>query len=292
VIDLLAFRYFVVVADAGSVTGAAARLAITQPALSRRMRQLERNLGVVLFERTPQGHRLTSAGLRVLPVARELVDGARHAREQIDAIVSSRSLSFTVACPEATIRNVVAPFVAATGTRIERVIITLAAEVYERMRDPEIDLVVNTLPPPIDVASILLGRAGLTAQFLPGHRFSGNSVVDIADLVGERIVVLAQGSGLRASVEAALYSIRDRITVAAEPATSDMVQAIASTGAGVCLELVAPQFGLESRPLVDQGVPVTVSVYAAWNRTHFASAELLHIAEGLEAWVGNRLGGR
>jgi DNA-binding transcriptional LysR family regulator len=69
-----------VVADAGSLTRAAERLHLTQPAISRQMRALERDLGVALLARTPQGVALTPAGRAVIAHARQAVAAVRACR--------------------------------------------------------------------------------------------------------------------------------------------------------------------------------------------------------------------
>ena len=75
---LRTLRYFVAVADAGSLTAAAAAIPLAQPALTRQMRELESELGVQLLQRLPRGVRLTKAGITVYESAqRMLAEAAR-----------------------------------------------------------------------------------------------------------------------------------------------------------------------------------------------------------------------
>ena len=76
--NLRALRYFVAIADAGSLTAASAALSIAQPALTRQLRELESDLGVQLLLRMPRGVRLTQAGVTLYESAqRMLAEGAR-----------------------------------------------------------------------------------------------------------------------------------------------------------------------------------------------------------------------
>jgi DNA-binding transcriptional LysR family regulator len=65
-------QLFHAAATAGSMNGAARRLEISQPQLSRRLRQMEERIGARLFERTPQGLRLTGAGETLMPLAEQM----------------------------------------------------------------------------------------------------------------------------------------------------------------------------------------------------------------------------
>ncbi|MFB6988885.1 LysR family transcriptional regulator [Streptomyces sp. NPDC056230] len=71
--DLDTVRTFVAAADAGQFQEAAAELAVTQQAVSKRIAALERDLGVRLFTRTPRGAELTIDGQAFLPHAQELL---------------------------------------------------------------------------------------------------------------------------------------------------------------------------------------------------------------------------
>ena len=84
-LDLRLVRYFVVVAEQRHFGRAATALRVAQPSLSRQIRRLERELGVRLLDRTPQGTRLTDAGEVFLPRAKALLRSAVQARAQARA---------------------------------------------------------------------------------------------------------------------------------------------------------------------------------------------------------------
>jgi DNA-binding transcriptional LysR family regulator len=88
VMEMIEVEAFVTIAEYGTFTRAAAALHCSQPAVSRRMELLERELGAPLFERVHSGVRLTEAGAAFLPHAQRVLaavrDGAAAVRETID----------------------------------------------------------------------------------------------------------------------------------------------------------------------------------------------------------------
>src|SRR5580658_183061 len=77
-IELRHLRYFVALADAGSFTGAAERIFITQPTLSQQIRRLEEIVGTQLLQRHRQGLRLTKAGAVLLDASRTVLSLVDH----------------------------------------------------------------------------------------------------------------------------------------------------------------------------------------------------------------------
>lgn len=81
--DLSELRIFVAVVDAGSVSRAAAALHRVQSNVTTRLRQLERGLGVELFERRGKRLLISEAGRALLPLAREMIALAQQAQEAV-----------------------------------------------------------------------------------------------------------------------------------------------------------------------------------------------------------------
>jgi len=101
--ELYQLRSFAAVAELAHLTRAAERLHISQPAVSAQIKALEDELGVILFERTPQGMLLTAAGRKLLPEAEKVVAAAQALKSRARAIkgeVSGRVRVGTVSDPD------------------------------------------------------------------------------------------------------------------------------------------------------------------------------------------------
>lgn len=83
--DLRSVRYFIQIADCGSITRAAGNLGVAQPALSRQLRAMEEELGMPLLVRLPRGVRLTAAGRQYLDHCRRALRELERGREELRA---------------------------------------------------------------------------------------------------------------------------------------------------------------------------------------------------------------
>src|SRR6058998_1770258 len=86
--ELRHFRYFIAVAQEENVSRAALKLHVSQPALSRQIRDLEEELGFLLLERSAKSVRLTDAGRAFLVEARAVLQRAEEAVESARAIAT------------------------------------------------------------------------------------------------------------------------------------------------------------------------------------------------------------
>lgn len=88
IMELTEIAGFAAVVAEGSFTRAAASLHVSQPAISRRIELLERELGEQLFDRVPAGARLTDAGRAFLPHARRILAEVRDGTDAVQEVMS------------------------------------------------------------------------------------------------------------------------------------------------------------------------------------------------------------
>ena len=86
--ELRHLRYFIALAHELNFTQAAERSHIEQPPLSRAIKELEEELGVLLFERNRRGTKLTAAGTAFLQDTRRLFSILEQARENVRAVAA------------------------------------------------------------------------------------------------------------------------------------------------------------------------------------------------------------
>lgn len=236
-------RYFVTVAEELHFTRAAERLYVSQPALSKQIRALERQLGAELFRRDRRGVALTEAGAALLPYAERVLavwaEGASALAEVSAAgrstLVVGMSTSpgrggllpairsrFTAAHPEATVRLRQVSWDDPTAG----------------LADGDTDVAFVWLPLPD------AGRYGWTVVAeeprlvaLPdSHPLTARAEVDFADLVDEPFLALPAGAGPLRDYWLALDERGGQLPrIGAEIASTEETYEALVAGLGICL---------------------------------------------------------
>jgi DNA-binding transcriptional LysR family regulator len=191
-------RTFLEIARTGSVTRAAHALGLSQPALTERLRALERELGADLFVRTRRGVRLSDAGRALLPHAERALGAIDDGRRAVDQMrrgeigrlaVGAAPAVSTYALPGALRRFQQAhPNVhlsVRTGHSEEILDLVLRHEV-------EVGLVREIRHPDIEVIPLYEDELVLVVE--PSHPFAARGRIRLSELGGEHLVTFDRAS--------------------------------------------------------------------------------------------------
>ncbi len=136
-----AVQLFLAVAETGSVSGGARRLRVGQPTVSRRLAQLEHDVGFLLFERRSDGVRLTVAGERLMAPARRMADYAAEVTRAAQAAEVEPHGVVRVAAPPGIAFEFLAPFAVWLRDRHPRLRLEVLADIaYADLARGEADL--------------------------------------------------------------------------------------------------------------------------------------------------------
>ncbi|UGY93294.1 LysR family transcriptional regulator [Streptomyces gobiensis] len=209
-------RYLAAVADCRSITGAAAAVYVAQPALSRAIQALERDLGVELLIRTGRGVELTPEGARVVRLTR-IVLSAVDAIEDISPARGHGALSIS-ATPTLAIDLATALLPGFTqahpGVRVRLVQYDSREAVAQSLRDGDSALALVDLPVDKELASFPLQEREVVLISPTGTRLPDPMPFDRLD--GLPLVLPTPGTGRRTELEEMFGRLRVRPMAALE----------------------------------------------------------------------------
>ena len=188
--ELRHLRYFVTVAEERSFIGAAARLRVAQPSISKQIRDLEIELGTALFERGPRGVRLTPAGRAFLVEARRTLDVASRAVTSARGAALGRDSPLRFAHGELSaygtdLENLLARFHDTNPSAQVEISSSHDGEIFHALRERSVDvgsIFVAEWPVPGFEAHRLIDAA-VTGVLLPGsHPLATQPTIRLAHL--------------------------------------------------------------------------------------------------------------
>jgi DNA-binding transcriptional LysR family regulator len=195
---LAQIQAFLTVAERRSVSAAAEVLYVTQPALTTRIKNLERELGVELFVRHGRGMRLTAAGRAFRPHAQRALESLAAGRELLRELREGRVGELLLGAAPA-ISTYVLPLVLtrfqATFPNVHLIVRTgHSEEVLELVLRGQVQIgLVRELPHPA-VTSTPLYEDEIVLVVDPGHRFAAASSIAVDELADERLILFDRTS--------------------------------------------------------------------------------------------------
>jgi DNA-binding transcriptional LysR family regulator len=278
-ITLRQFRYFVAVAESGSVAAASRMLSIAQSAVTKSMQELEDDLGRQLFERSSRGMQLTPQGHRFLSSARQVLASVADATRQRDDDAAGAALGGTLTVGVTSL--VAGYYLSALFSRYRRNCPQVDVRVLEDtpqflehlLINGELDVAImvsNALTEPQALVAETLTRSPSRVWLPSNHPLTAQSELSLADCAGcDHIVLEADRVDELMRGVWARHQLHPRSIL--RTSSLEAVRSLVGAGAGIA---VLPDFlyrpwtldaeHVEVRPLRDN-LP-TVDVGLVWRR--------------------------
>ena len=241
--ELRHLRAFVAVAEEAHFGRAAQRLHMAQPPLSQQVKQLERELGVLLLERTTRRVRTTNAGVVFLERARAILSDVERARESVLLAERGESGVIRVGLTGATTWRLLPRLARAYRKRYPMVRLELQPAVFSGQQvsallDNSIDVGFLRAPvPPEPLTGRVLLNEPLVAALPAEHQLARLDSVDLAAMADENFVSYPSlhGSSLRDAAFLACASVGFTPGVVQVAPDTHTVVSLVSAGVGVAL---------------------------------------------------------
>ncbi|MEU7046367.1 LysR substrate-binding domain-containing protein [Streptomyces varsoviensis] len=239
--ELRQLEYLVTVVEEASFTKAAAKLHVAQPGVSAQVRQLERELGQSLLDRSGRTVRPTEAGAAVLPYARAAlaaVDGARLVVDELTGLLRGRvAVGMVTSCAPLGLPDLLADFhedhpgveINLVEDNSDRLIAALRAG---RLDTAVIGLAGPT-PPGIETETVT--DEPIVAAVAHGDPLAGRTGLALDALRDRALISLPRGTGLRTCLDEACAAAGFAPRIAFEAGDPDVLAQLAGRGLGVAI---------------------------------------------------------
>lgn len=282
--ELRHLRYFLAVGEALSFTKAAARLRIAQPALSRQVQDLEDEIGVDLFKRSPRGVKLTAEGKFFFAEVRDLLRRIDESVTKVRALARGCFGDLHVGYASAFTVELIPPAVAAFEKKFPHVNLVLhdvsRAELVEGLENGALEIGVIPTVSPIAGITLETLRSYPFCVALPlKHRLSRLKTIPLEEVARQPLL------GLRRRDNPGYYRVLDRIfsrirgnyRMVAECDTSGSLITAIEAGRGIALSISAFKHvsgrRLVYRPLADVSEEFPIGIARATSGDMAPAAE-------------------
>ncbi|MDR6974220.1 DNA-binding transcriptional LysR family regulator [Streptomyces sp. 3330] len=290
--DLRQLEYFVAVAEERNFTRAAARVHISQSGVSAQIRQLERELGAELFDRSGRAVTLTVAGSAALEHARAALAAAEAVGQvvgQVTGLIRGRvTVGMVTGCTLTPLFDALAAFHEVhPGVEIS-LLEDNSDRLVEGVRADAVDLALigtaDAAPDGLDSLTVISER--LVAAVPEGHPLARRRRIGLRDVVAHPVVCMPPGTGLRTVFDRACAAQGLQPVIALQASAADAIADLAARGLGVAVlsESMAAGYRdrLTARLVDDVETPAVLAL--VWKSTHNPAVREL-IVHGRQAFT-------
>ncbi|MEU6540546.1 LysR substrate-binding domain-containing protein [Streptomyces sp. NPDC047000] len=270
--DLRQLEYFVAVAEERNFTRAAERVHISQSGVSAQIRQLERELGAPLFDRSARTATLTVAGKAALGHARAALAAAGavgQAVGEVTGLVRGRlTMGMITGCTLTPLFDALAAFHRVHPGVEVSLLEDNSDRLVENVRGGTVDLALigtaTATPEAEGLESLTLISERLVVAVPAAHPLARQKRVALRDVAAYPIVCMPPGTGLRTVFDRACAAQDLRPTIALQAGAADAIAGLAARGLGVAV-LTESMAGshrdrLTARPVQDMTTPALLAL--------------------------------
>jgi DNA-binding transcriptional LysR family regulator len=254
-LNLRDIRAFVTVANAGNFTRAAARLHLSQPALTVQIRRLEETVGARLFDRNSRTVALTQTGRELLPLLQRSLDDMERLLRDARALGDGSSGTVRLACLPTFAASALPDLIQAFRKRVPQAQFQIrdvvASTVNALVRNEEADIGLtggDTFDAALEV--LVEGADRLVVVCPKDHALARKRRVSVSDVAASPLVLTAQGTSVRSVVDAALEQAGCAPEIACEPTYMMTAVAMVRGGLGVTILPATAREVLAERDLI------------------------------------------
>ncbi len=268
--------WLVALADHQHVTDTAAILRTSQPTLSRALARVESELGARVFERAPDGVRLTPNGRLVVAAARDLTARYEQLLTDLRSLLDPDTGVVRLAFLDSIATSLVPRLLRSFHEHAPRMRILLrqepAHEIVQDLRTGAADLAITSPRPPGDFGWHPLQEERLVLVVPPSHRLRDREEVELQELADEELVTTPVGFGYRALVDALLRDAGVSPAVSFESQDLATIEGLVAAGLGVAVvpEPFAGQSGTIGIRIAAEAARRTIGL--TWRTDHAPAA--------------------
>lgn len=255
--EIAQLRALVMIHREGTFTRAAERLHVSQPALSQQIKAVERELGMLLFERRGRRITWTPVGEIVLMRAREILQQLEQLQMDISGLYALDQGRLRVGTSDTICLYLLPAVIQAYRERYPRIDIHLmnrpSQEIVAHLQEGAIDFGIVTLPVQGQgvETSYLCDRQDV-AVCAPTHplalQAAENSELTLAELIAHQLLLLERGTTSRAFLDQ-LFAQAGVVPQAMELGSIEVLKAYAAINLGVA---IVPQMAIREESLTDR----------------------------------------
>lgn len=236
-ISIRQLRALAAVADSGSITAAAGRLHLTQPAVTLQLRNLQALAGLPLIQRSSDGMLLTDAGREVLALAGRIEAAMAACATSLEMMAGVTAGRISVGAVSTA--KYFVPFAISGFQKLHpKVEITLTIgnrkEIGAALRGYDLDIAIMGRPPvDIEMDVHLIGDHPHVIIAPTKHRLARKAQLAPSELAGETFLTREPGSGTRGLMEQLFESARIRPAIGMEMSSNETIKQAVIAGLGI-----------------------------------------------------------